>query len=530
MPEINVSQQDAGALIAMEKIRVDRDRHKYSHMRGQARRNARYPNILDMTSVRVRRFFLKSESYCSIELPPYFRFDRILSSVDKVLRDNRLSDLSNDPKKFENVNYRMLSNKDGRYAWRPFQLISPPIYIALVDLISREANWDLIKSRFKYFQNNPKIQCLSIPVESQTRRKDRAAQILIWWQGIEQASIELALDYNYVLHADITECYASIYTHSIAWALHGRDVAKKDRENKLLGNVIDRCIQGMQHGQTNGIPQGSVLMDFVAEMVLGYADLRLSERLTLAEITDYRILRYRDDYRIFVNNPQDGEMILKILTEVLIEMGLKLNSSKTTAAQSVVEGAVKLDKLTWMRGKQRDDDLQKYLFIIYMHGERHPNAGSLVVALTDFYDILHKSRSIRNPIQLISIATHIGCHNPRSFPKCAAIISKLLYELKTKNERIDILARIKAKLEQFPNTGHHEVWLQRISYSVNPKFSYGESLCRLAAGENIKLWNIEWISSIKLKEAIRPIQIVNRPKLKSLDRIVRPSEVKLFTY
>jgi hypothetical protein len=38
-------------------------------------------------------------------------------------------------------------------------------------------------------------------------------------------------------------------------------------------------MQGMNYGQTNGIPQGSVLMDFIAEMVLGYIDECLSECL-----------------------------------------------------------------------------------------------------------------------------------------------------------------------------------------------------------------------------------------------------------
>ena len=42
--------------------------------------------------------------------------------------------------------------------------------------------------------------------------------------------------------------------------------------------------------------------------------------------------QYRDDdYRIFVQSPQIGEAILKSLTEVLIDLGLKLNASKTTS-------------------------------------------------------------------------------------------------------------------------------------------------------------------------------------------------------
>ena len=67
----------------------------------------------------------------------------------------------------------------------------------------------------------------------------------------------------------------------------------------------------MQCGQTNGIPQGSVLMDFIAEILLGYIDEILTEQLNTAHIVNYKILRYRDDYRIFVNNPDEGEKILK---------------------------------------------------------------------------------------------------------------------------------------------------------------------------------------------------------------------------
>ncbi|WP_250218337.1 RNA-directed DNA polymerase, partial [Escherichia coli] len=66
---------------------------------------------------------------------------------------------------------------------------------------------------------------------------------------------------------DITDCYGSIYPHSLAWAIGTREVAKeKKRDKNLLGNIIDSAIQNMQCGQTNGIPQGSVLMDFIAEI------------------------------------------------------------------------------------------------------------------------------------------------------------------------------------------------------------------------------------------------------------------------
>lgn len=330
----------------------------------------RQQSLLDMTSTQARAFLLKPESYCTVDLPDYLQFGGILTAVAKLLRTKPLSELRKDsPRKHEDVNYAMLSNKDGRHAWRPFQLIHPAMYVSLVNRITEKSHWATIRKRFAEFAAIDTIECLSIPAKSLSKQKDQAEQILQWWQGIEQGSIELALDYQFVLHADITDCYAAIYTHSIAWALHGRDVAKAKRNDKtLIGNLIDARIQDMRHGQTNGIPQGSVLMNLIAEMVLGYADLQLSNRLQALGITDYRILRYRDDYRIFVNNPQLGETILKALTEVMIELGLKLNAAKTTGSQSVVSGSLKADKRAWMTGRQGDKNLQRHLLVLHAHG------------------------------------------------------------------------------------------------------------------------------------------------------------------
>ncbi|HHP7830188.1 TPA: RNA-directed DNA polymerase, partial [Legionella pneumophila] len=96
--------------------------------------------------------------------------------------------------------------------------------------------------------------------------------------------MELALDFQYIIKTDITDCYSSIYTHSIAWAIHGKNFAKQNQKDKtLLGNKIDNLLQDMHHGQTNGVPQGSALMDFIAEIVLGYSDELLAEKLNSTE-------------------------------------------------------------------------------------------------------------------------------------------------------------------------------------------------------------------------------------------------------
>jgi RNA-directed DNA polymerase len=112
------------------------------------------------------------------------------------------------------------------------------------------------------------IECCSSPVVSIDHQSDVATQVRSWWQRIEQRSLEYSLGFSHLLHTDVTDCYGSLYTHSISWAIHGLEEAKaKKGDTSLLGNKIDAHIQAGRYGQTNGIAQGSVLMDLVAEFV-----------------------------------------------------------------------------------------------------------------------------------------------------------------------------------------------------------------------------------------------------------------------
>ena len=136
---------------------------------------------------------------------------------------------------------------------------------------------------------------------------------------------------------------------------------------------------------------------------------------------------------------------------------------------------------------------------------------------------------VQNPIQLISIAIDIGYHSPRCFPACAAIVSKLLSKLPTKKEKLVAVDRIRNRLEQLPNNGHLEVWLQRISYYFNPGLTYGDKLCGLVEGKKVDLWNDSWITDAGLKRIVDPSVIVNRKRLKALRSIVSRAEFDAFS-
>lgn len=163
-------------------------------------------SILDLTQDEARSFLLKPESYCSLDLPPYIGFADLIDGVHKVLHGKRLTGLrQSNPRDHDEVNYTILHNKDGRYAWRPFQLIHPALYVSLVHVITEEASWQLIRGCFQQFAANDQIRCLSLPVVSSSDQKDRSEQVSHWWNEVEQRSIEMSLDYDYLIETDITK-------------------------------------------------------------------------------------------------------------------------------------------------------------------------------------------------------------------------------------------------------------------------------------------------------------------------------------
>jgi hypothetical protein len=199
-------------------------------------------SILELSAAEARAFLLKPESYCSLDLPPYIHFGALVEATHKTLDGQTLSSLSSQPRDHDDVNYTILNNKDGKYAWRPFQLIHPALYVSLVHHMTTDANWQSLAKRFAAFSANRKIHCLSLPIVSLSEEKDKAEQVSQWWHSVEQRSIELSLEYEYLIETDITDCYGAIYTHSIAWALHTKAVAKEKAnrtDRSLLGNVIE---------------------------------------------------------------------------------------------------------------------------------------------------------------------------------------------------------------------------------------------------------------------------------------------------
>ena len=101
----------------------------------------------------------------------------------------------------------------------------------------------------------------------------------------------------------------------------------------------------MQSGETLGIPQGSTIFDFIAEIVLAYADHLLESALVKQGTTDIRVLRYRDDYHIFSNSLDDLNTVSTMLHKVLDTLHFNLNASKTFISDDPLNDVLKKDKI-----------------------------------------------------------------------------------------------------------------------------------------------------------------------------------------
>ena len=488
--------------------------------------------LIDLSNEEARVHFLKGSSYFNADLPRYISFEPILSEVASILNGGNYAQFkAASPNELSNVNYGFIANKDGKLSWRPYELIHPAIYVSMVNVICDKENWQFIKTRLGEFENGV-VDCCSAPVMSVDHQTDVATQIKNWWQSVEQRSLTYSLEFSHLLHTDVTDCYGSLYTHSISWALHGLDEAKNGKgKNSLLGNKIDSHIQAGRYGQTNGISQGSVLMDFVAEIVLGYVDEQIN--LDLMGSKDIRILRYRDDYRIFSNSDERAEAVLKIVSDKLRTVGMRLGLSKTFSCRNVVEGSIKPDKLAGIElqdlGNSNAKTIQKQLLRLHSFGQRFPNSGALRRLVGEFHTSVSKQTDAPDDLDVqVAIATDIAFVSPATFPAVAGILSHLI-SLAPSEEKVRLWTKVREKMARVPYNGYLEIWLQRVTQpkAVGIKFESNEPICKIVNGESLQLWECSWISNDALKKALEVSKIVVADA-GEVAEVVQPEEVELF--
>lgn len=135
---------------------------------------------------------------------------------------------------------------------------------------------------------------------------------------------DLLIGNRYIVHADISTCFPSIYTHSIPWALVGKDFAKQHAKKIWANewyNQIDHYAQNCKNGETHGLLIGPHASNLLGEIILTSVDCEL--------VHNWAYIRNIDDYTCFVKTYEEAQLFLTELATELWKYDLVLNHKKT---------------------------------------------------------------------------------------------------------------------------------------------------------------------------------------------------------
>lgn len=319
---------------------------------------------------------------------------------------------------------------------RTFGIIHPEIHNDMALEIAR--NWNDILDLL--FSAKKHVYSYSFPVPLDGKNPGsigglRAGRMIYEWiEMAENDLVEEAYAYRYLVRTDIKNFYPSVYTHSIAWALHSKTSIRSEKNRwdcRLLGNRLDKLLQNANDECTNGLPVGPVVSDLVAEMILSAIDLIASSKLaaigTLA-------VRFKDDYRILCKTEEDCKRSIKALQQALREFNLVLNEDKTDITQ-LPEGIFRewVSKYHSIRPRKRRNlkfaEFKEWFLGVLRIDKENPGTGVIDRFLADLTDKSYRPlvRLSRKDIhKTISLLMVLAERRIRSFPKVLGIVEAIM--------------------------------------------------------------------------------------------------------
>lgn len=188
-------------------------------------------------------------------------------------------------------------------------------------------NWSNIQQHFHTQTYGQKFRISRIHIRKEYDTKRIFEMNYKNWRVDGNPEFELLINEKllsrYLVKADISNCFPSIYSHSIPWALVGKKQAKDTiGDYSLWYNKIDKACQDLKYGETHGLLIGPHASNLVSELILTVVDKQLYDQ-------GYRFVRNIDDYDCYVNSHECAMRFLKELEETLGKFDLPLNHKKT---------------------------------------------------------------------------------------------------------------------------------------------------------------------------------------------------------
>ena len=223
---------------------------------------------------------------------------------------------------------------------------------------------------------------------------------------------------SYVLKADVSQFYPSLYTHAVGWAVDPKLREKNHWNNKaLLGKKLDQALMDLDGKVSQGIPIGTDVSFFLAEVVLGQVDRALN-------LPRGRAVRWFDDYEIACDSSQEAEAQLRSLSRELSRYRLRLNPKKTQ-----VLGLPRPTQEEWQEVIKEKSSVRfnttgqivKYFDSAFRLREAYPDTPVLLYALAILFKIACPSAEVGRIAE--SCITQALLSEPGSAQKAFSLLS-----------------------------------------------------------------------------------------------------------
>lgn len=210
----------------------------------------------------------------------------------------------------------------------------------------------------------------------------------------------LEVKYSKMASIDVSKCFDSIYTHSIAWATKSKTEAKSDTNAETFGGSFDRLMQLMNYNETNGILIGPEVSRIFAEIILDRIDLDVESTVsrsadeggvgTYLRGKDYDVFRYVDNIYIFYNNDRVRRDIVEAIEHSLDEYKMGLNKAKSEVSNRpfFTRKSMAISEAKLIRDRFFDSPIET----IWENGKRITGVGSMTRPVPPFSDFQNDLR------------------------------------------------------------------------------------------------------------------------------------------
>ena len=329
-----------------------------------------------MTSLRTRLRRLLDHGFYPLELPPPFATRHFSAVADTLVPPNTYAGSTTF---FDGATFRG--------PLRTFGVINPINYLLLSKFIA--SGWKDISAVYKLSSSSgarPKFPQLSaegraIALGSLAKKR--------------QSQRHLASLYPIITSLDINRFYGSIYTHSIPWAVLGKQEAKRRHHSRTLtghwSDTLDRLVRNCNQQQTVGIPIGPDTSRIISELVLSRVDADLAS--AGSGISSQQIYHNIDDYQIGALSIGEAENAQSRFVRAISRYELRLNDFKTSVEQGLnFVPSIFQRHFDILRGQTGRDFVEHFFEIVYAQAQQNPNTNVIGYALKRFSKNLARNR------------------------------------------------------------------------------------------------------------------------------------------